>query len=405
MGMKSIKFGIDDLNFILTFAGFPIVTTLLPSVPSILYRAFALVIAIICLFKNGLNFPYVSRAFKVFLVFLVLVDLRVLIEMMFVDGHTASRNMCLIFTFGVCLIPSLSVFTGLDKINWKSMMWVLWLLLLASMAKAAATLGQTVDGELDVTRVSLNERQSTLSLGDNGGYLIVLSVALLAFRKTIDVTWKRIGLFFVVATGIAVGGYCLLKSGSRGPFLSVVVALFLMFMSLKMNIGKRIVVIAVFAILLAGGLLDKISSVAPVLFERMTLFVKSGDLSGREELFREAWRILSDNPLFGGNPIILESGNEFTTYHNGFLDVGLATGLIGMVVYSILNMVLLYRSASNRMSVSSPMFFLSVGLLGMSVMRSMSGSGLIISSPYILSIGLASLIFSSNSSFSQNLKQ
>lgn len=403
--IKNFRFNLNDLNFILTFAGFPIVTTLLPFIPSVPYRAFALAVALLCLINNKFKFPK-GNLFKLFFVILILVDIRVGLDIAFEDAYyTQAKYFCLLFIFGITLIPALAVFSGVEKLNWKSLLCVLIVCLMLMAIKGYFTIQQMVPGEVDTMRMELNDRQSTLALGDNGGYLVILACALISSAKTINRKFLRILAVSVIVVSILAGVFCVAKSGSRGPFLAMIVGLLLMYLTVQAKGKAKIFIVVGFSVLLLGINLDKLSSFAPVLFNRMTATIEEGDLSGRDTLFREAWSIISSHPFTGGNPVIMFPDGSFTTYHNGFLDIGLALGIVGFVVYVFLNLKLLWRACKRYHYVNSPAYFFIIGMLGAFVMRSMSGAGLIANPIYTMCIGLACILLSNNSELLNNVEK
>lgn len=404
MRIKSNKLNLNDLNFILTFAGFPIVTTLLPFVPSVPYRAFTLFVALLCLIKNKFMFPK-GDLFKLFLVILILVDIKVASEILFVETYySQSKHVCLLFVFGITLLPSLAIYSGIKKFNWKSILWVLIVCLMLMAIKGYFTIQQMAPGEADTMRMELNDRQSTLALGDNGGYLVILACALISSVKTINRKFLRILAVSVIVISILSGIFCVAKAGSRGPFLALIVGLLLMYLTVQSKGKVKILIVAGFTVLLLGINLDKLSNFAPVLFNRMTATIEDGDLSGRDILFRKAWAIISQHPLTGGNPVVLFPDGSFSTYHNGFLDVGLALGVVGFVVYIFLNIKLLWRACKRYHYTNSPVYFFVIGMLGAFVMRSMSGAGLIANPVYTMSMGLACILLSNNCEMFEHLE-
>lgn len=400
MRIKDIKFNIFDLNFILAIAGFPIVTSLLPFVPSVPYRGFALLVTLICLFKTGFHFPSGSRIFNAFLLIFTLVHFRVLLELFMESGlsggYLYARNFCFLFTFGVTFLPTLSVMASFDRMNWKTVLWVLCILLFLVIVSGIRGMNDMLPGELDSQRVSLNERQSTLAFGDNSCYLVILATSLLvSFQTVTSITIKRI-IYLFLSLCIIAGFYGVSKAGSRGPFLSMVWGLIAIFFTMKVR-GKGFSILALFVIVVIFGLnISSFEKFAPVLFERLTLTVQDGDLSGREILFQQALKTISENPILGGNPICLENG-AFSTCHNGYLDVGLSLGVIGFVAYIILNFSLFIRTIKGDHYSYNPLYYFSVTFFFASTMRAMSGAGPIHNSTYAIAIGLACTILTYNS--------
>ncbi len=400
-------FNLNDLNLILTFAGFPIVTTLLPFVPSVPYRAFALLVALICLFKNGFHFAYGSKLMKWFLAFLFLVDFKALLQIVFASPqYQASALTAFLFVFGVVLIPVLAVFSGCNKIHWKNVLWILLLLLSLVILIGASHVVQTIAVEGEEMRMELNKRQSTLAFGDNSAYLILLASALLLYYGNSRNDGKHKLYWFFPVIAIILGIYGIAKAGSRGPFLSMLVGLIMLFTCMKVKTVFKIVMRAIVAVLVFGINFEVIENFAPVLTQRLTLTVEKGDLSGRDLLFQEAWRLILDHPIFGTEPLMFLNGGAFSNYHNGFLTVGLATGLLGFVGYVILIIAIVFNSLKHRNLINNVVYFFFISMLGACIMRSMSGASLADNPVYTLCVGLACLYCTrENSRINQTLIQ
>lgn len=395
---RRFSFNINDFNFILTFAGFPIVTSLLPFIPSVPYRAFALLIALICLIKNRGRLKVGPKLFSLFLAIVFLLDIRVLYDLYITqerlyETYSYSINQCALFVIGVVLVPILGVFTGINKINWETTLRILCILLFLVIVTGIRGMDALSEDEMNSIRVSLNDRQSTLAFGDNGGYLVILSFVLMMSLKRVKSKLIRRLFFIFLCACIVVGIYAIAKAASRGPFMSMVVGVIGLFLTLGAKNKMKSILVLIILFFMLGVNTSSLEKFAPVLFNRMTSTIEEGDTSGRDILFSEAWRIIEAHPITGGNPIML-SATQFSTYHNGFLDVGVGLGIIGFILYIWIHLIILKRILCKEYDSKVPLYYFIVGMFFFNLMRSMSGAGLISNPVYAMTIGLACIVLS-----------
>ena len=329
MRQSKIPFNIYDLNFILTFAGFAIFTSISNSIPSILYRALALAVAILCIIispSSRSKYPIVTQ---MLLWLMILLDLKTAFHLLFeAQSFIESRNLAILFIFGVTLIPVYAFLVGFNKIHWKSTLVILEVLLFITIIKGyTSSLSET-----DFMRMALNERQSTLAFGDNSCYLFILSICLLKDSVVSGSDMKRWlwRFFLIVAIIISVLGMA--RAASRGPVVAAVVGLFFILFSSKLNNQIKFIAIALLIIIYGGVSPQTLEKVAPVLYSRMSNTILEGDSSGRDILFATAVNQIENHPVLGTNPIILGEGG-FTSCHNGYLVVGVGLGVLGFVFY------------------------------------------------------------------------
>lgn len=389
MKKRNISFNIHDLNFILTFAGFAIFTSITDSISSVAYRTFALLVAIVCLIIEKFRFRQLPTALKVFLCIVIVLDLKTTFHLVNENTFIESRNTALLFIYGITLVPVLAFVSGYRKIHWRRMLIILELMLFFVILRGYMTT-LYVD---DVGRMSLNARQSTLAFGDNSGYLLLLSICLLIYsKKVFDQTRRHIWQFFlIVAIVVAVLGMA--RAGSRGPLVSALMGSLFIFVAMGVRKQLNIVVLAGIFVVVFGISMQTLERFAPVLYHRMELTVEEQDMSGRDILFAHAIQTIKENPISGSSPIILHY-DGFNGYHNGYLDVGVGLGIVGFLAYIGLSMwifmrLLFYRNRINTLVLLflSSMFFLSAT-------RAMTGAGLLINANYALTITCACFIAS-----------
>ena len=130
---------------------------------------------------------------------------------------------------------------------------------------------------------------------------------------------------------------------------------------------------------------------APVLFSRMMLTIEEGDISGREILYEHAIQLVKEKPVVGGNPIILLN-DGFTSYHNGYLDVGVGLGWLGFAFYVLLSVWIAIRLITRRHNISNTPQLFCAAMFFLSATRAMTGATLLSNPNYALSIACACIL-------------
>ena len=385
--ITKIRFNIFDLNFILSFAGFAIFTTFAESVSSIAYRAVALGVALLCFVGSGIHYNKLPNKAKWLLWFIVLLHIK---SYFFCIASTNYIfNFALVYMFGVVLVPFLAFVFSYRKINWDIVLPILAVLLILTIFQGiiSAMSADTLE------RVELNSRQSTLAFGDNSSYLFVIGITILKSATKKSNNWGFVFTQFLAVVAVIISIYGIAKAGSRGPLMAAVMAGLFILLTLKTHKGITVVVIAIMIANFSGLTSKSLENFAPVLFSRMNSTMEEGDMSGRDILYKEAIEKILDNPLIGDNPIILlGNGEEFTSYHNGYLDIGVGLGIIGFALYVYLNIWIILKLFSYRHQLFrhkqiflSTMFFLSAT-------RAMSGASLLSNTNYAISLLSAIMI-------------
>lgn len=389
MKKRNTTFNIHDLNFILTFAGFAIFTSVTDSISSVVYRAFALLVAIVCLVVEKFQFKQLPNALKVLLFIMIVLDLKTTFHLLCEDTFIGSRNFALLFIYGVKLVPVLAFVSGYRKIHWQRMLIILELLLFFVILRGyMMTLYVEEEG-----RMSLNARQSTLAFGDNSSYLLLLSICLLKYSNiVVDHTWRFIWkVFLIVAIVVAVLGMA--RAGSRGPLVSALMGSLFIFVALGVRRQMNIVLLAGFFVVVFGISMQTLERFAPVLYHRMELTLEEQDTSGRDILFAHAIQTIEENPISGSSPIILHY-DGFNGYHNGYLDVGVGLGIAGFLAYLGLSIWIFMRLLLYRSRLNTPVLLFLSSMFFLSATRAMTGAGLLVNANYTLTIVCACVLAS-----------
>lgn len=162
---------------------------------------------------------------------------------------------------------------------------------------------------------------SPLALSYGSGLGISLCLYSLFFEK--KSFWNRIYLFAVIGVSLVI----FFMGSSRGALVAILLSVVCLFLFSNYK-NKIIAAIFIFvSIPLSFILSEKIGS---NLFERTDDALSSGDTSGRNELWQDALNQFANSPIFGGR---IEVSGIYP--HNMFLEVMMATGIVGIILFCI----------------------------------------------------------------------
>lgn len=263
------------------------------------------------------------------------------------------KRIYLMFAFGVQLLPSLAFALSFHNINWKKVLSLIALLLVILCTNTLlVTWG-------DSGRISLNSHQSTLSFG---GYAALLSLSSISLYRMSN---KKIGrIVFLIC--FLIGILSLLRAGSRGPLISCIFSLTVLFI-VKVKNAKLIFCLLLVYILFGDIIYNFLYEISPTIFDRMENTIYEGDTSGREGTFNVAWDIIINNPIFGYDPIFISGFGP----HNLLLQFGMGLGLIGLLLGIVLYIYIIYKSLVSNKVDCIQFFFSSFALYF--IMRTMTG--------------------------------
>lgn len=371
MRNNKLKFNIFDLNFILSIWGFAILTSIMPNVESIALRVVFLVLSLFCLTKTGLKLRTYSKDANFYILLLILMLVRVSVDVLMgslADAPTEGKRFFFIFSWGVMLIPLVSIVSSYDRINWNTVLVVLHLVMFFIILRGV--MGSGLESHIeDSGRVALNERQDSSAFGDYSTTLLLLSLVQLVnnpfSKRGINVLYKLLCI-----AGIVVSFYGVSRGAARGAFVGYLVVLvyFSYCVSKRFSVwlvGALVAVLTVFS-----ALLSWFSEFAPLLYMRMMRTVEEGDTSGREVLFQEAIDLIKDNPLLPEKPIMIYS--RFFTYHELYLDVTLYLGVIGGALFVFLILKTLFKIIQVKTQEPVSVFFLTTFIVN--AVRGLSGA-------------------------------
>ncbi len=146
--------------------------------------------------------------------------------------------------------------------------------------------------------------------------------------------WMRMAL-------VAAHSYVLLLSQSRASMLALVAGVLTYLVLAGRKLGAILVtVLAAAGYMAAPTLIDELRTAdfgqIRALIER-TDAIRADPWSGRERIIRDAWQRVQESPLVG-------YGFQTGGFENGFLSVGIESGLVGLTAYLAIVAVVIRRS-------------------------------------------------------------
>lgn len=165
---------------------------------------------------------------------------------------------------------------------------------------------------------------SPLSLAYSGALTIVTCLYCIIF----DNIRTKLKVFYIIIIIISLIPFFL--GATRGALLAIILCSILFL--INSNVKRRFAILFFFiiSIPLLGYLINLTGT---SLIERSNRSVDSGDVSGREVLWADAIKEFVSNPLFGGR---IEVSGIYP--HNIYLEVLMATGFFGGILFIILQM-------------------------------------------------------------------
>lgn len=228
----------------------------------------------------------------------------------------------------------------------------IWIISCAVFACLLASYNSIMQGNVELSndgRYDSGFGVFSIAFGQYGTTLVLMSIYLISQNKHNFKLIKNIilGLF------ICIGFLSIVFSGSRGPFIALVACLFIWVVS-NIKVSAKsvfIIILSLVAFVYIEDILyfinDQLKANDINSFTRIldTIFADDGlsqHSSGRDNLYIEAWELFLDNPIFGNSLFI--PGKIYV--HNIFIEQFMATGIIGGIIFILINIIAIKRSIS-----------------------------------------------------------
>jgi O-antigen ligase len=338
------------LNFVLGFVGFQCITTLLipngevddlleaSQTVTIPYRGLTLLLSFcLILFKPKKNPVKLNFSLFLFFIFWSILLLRLIYDIILMGKVDISITIQFwLYIFGIILPFMISIVYSYKFIDLS--LALKWLVIMIAICLIISTY---TNGKIIDTNALLKEKRqlgnaalNSISFGHLGGSGLIISLFLM-LRKNLGFVYKLL-LFCIAVLGL----YNLIKAGSRGPILSIVVVLFVWsFLSSRNRLIAylKILFIAIILYIAFESLLGYIGDISPLLEERLRLTIYEGNSSNRDDLFYLGWSAFLESPIFGSQFAIFNymASGDFIYVHNVILEAFMSTGVLGGAMFIV----------------------------------------------------------------------
>ena len=192
-------------------------------------------------------------------------------------------------------------------------------------------------------RFRANELLDSIGYGHMGLTFLLLSIV--KFRRSCS-KWHKLIFLIMCLFGV----FSMAIANSRSPFVALffIIAVYLL---TRMNIKWAIltVIVVILFLLNLNGINEFFKGHFQSTFiERFLSIFKGGHttitISGREEYFRQGWKVFITHPIFGDSILLKEGLYRGDYVHNFFLEVLMSLGIIGGLIYLGITTVSIYYS-------------------------------------------------------------
>lgn len=332
------------LNFVLGFVGFQFITTLLipngeldnlldvSQAVTIPYRALILLLSFcLILFKFKKKPVKSNLSLFLFFTFWGILILRMIYDIILMGKVEISITIQIwLYVFGIIIPFMISIVYSYEFIDLNRALKWLVIIITICLTISTYTNGHLIGANalLKEERQLGNASLNSISFGHLGGTALIISLFLM-LTKNLGFVYKF--LLFCIAT---LGLYNLIKAGSRGPILSIVVVLFVWsFLSSRNRLIAylKILVLSITLYIFFESFLGYIGDISPLLEERLRLTIYEGNSSNRDDLFYLGWSAFLESPIFGSQFAIFNYmiSGDFIYVHNIILEALMSTGILG----------------------------------------------------------------------------
>ena len=341
---------ISTLNFILCFVGYQLTTTLFLPISSNIenisrnvtlpYRAFALGISIMVILLNFKKpSPHYPLALKVFLFFWAALIIRIFYDVFInSDTHLKDTSQLWLYIFGICLPSVFSIIKSYKFIDLEKTFWWISIIITFALTKNLFTnQGFQVSADRLEGRQMGNLALDSISFGHLGttGILLILFALI---KKKLSFSLK----FFLILS-LFLSLFSMLRAGSRGPIISLMIVILFWLFAQEKNIIKGLFILifaCVIIVIFFKNIFTLIGTISPILEQRLRLFIFEGNTSIRDVFYLKAFNAFLESPIFGKQFALFDFDNygDFIYSHNILLDAFMGLGIIGgaMMIYFLL---------------------------------------------------------------------
>jgi len=197
------------------------------------------------------------------------------------------------------------------------------------------------DWELDANnlRYDANSTVNAIIYGQMGLALSLVSVFGI-------INYKKFFLRLLFMLLVLIGIISIIKAGSRSPIVVAAVVL-IFFFTARLGSIKALIILSLLCALIITNLdfiIGLTQSMGSSLSDRLTRSIEDGSTSGRLDIYSNVINIIKESPVFGKYYVVPYGMGAGSYPHNFFLEVFMATGIVGGIPFVILTFFTLIKS-------------------------------------------------------------
>ena len=280
--------------------------------------------------------------FEFLFVILALIYTTNLFIDVFLDPIPALKNSGVTDFVGFCIGIILAFSFRYDPaFHSESSFQFFWVSLTFGLIVAYFLAVENVQFDVSNVRYDANSTINTIMYGQTGCALALVS--LFGF-----IHYKKGLVKILFALTFVVGLLSIAKAGSRSPVVVLaLVSIFYMIARLGKVKGLLILSTVVGLILInIKAIIGLLSSLGSSLAIRLTSMIQEGETSGRDVIYSNTLSIIQESPIFGSYYLIPKGIGAGGYPHNYFLEVFMATGIVGGSIFLALVLYSVYQSYS-----------------------------------------------------------
>lgn len=366
MFLKYISKNLPTINFVLIFIGYEFFTTLL--LPNyyggdLITRIVTVPLRVVCLgislyviydglrVKNRINVN-VKILITFYALYVFFVFIHITLFGTTVAAQYENKNEYYLFVVGLTFIPLLSVVFSYRRIDYRLFYKYVYLLVFIAVFVSIVS-NRVIANEADLSGVRQqgNVALNTIGYGHLGVSLFLLSVYGAFYMP------RNKNLIIIGLVSAVMGLYVVVMAGSRGPLISLMLAVCLLVYAKKKNrfLFFLLFILALLILSISGGLLYELLGVGSPLVSRIENTSYESEV--RSELFYDAWNQFLSSPIIGEDFVLLKGFGVGWYPHNLILETFMVMGFMGgavmilLIAASLRNSVLILRKCNEKMLV------------------------------------------------------
>ena len=214
-----------------------------------------------------------------------------------------------------------------------------WVSLSIALVLAYFLSYETLDLDVHNARYDANSTINSIMYGQTGCALALISLYGIANGPS-----KMRRLLFLLT--MFLGLISIAKAGSRSPVI-VFALVSIIYLLTRLGKFKGTLIISCFAFMLfffIQPIMAFLESIGSTITNRLTNMIVEKESSGRDLIYSNTWNLIQEHPLFGSFYVIPKGPGAGGYPHNFLLEVFLATGIAGGILFLILLVITISKA-------------------------------------------------------------